>query len=60
MDWVWVVAATWLLLAFAAALLIGRAIRRADDSEREVQPQAEKALRPALTGPTTRPTPRGV
>jgi len=62
MTWFWVVGAIWLLLAVLIALLIGRAIHRADDPEEAALPAAEEAGRPeaptALTaalGPPANP-----
>jgi hypothetical protein len=38
MGWLWVAAATWLLLAALSALLVGRAIREDDHSAKAGSP----------------------
>ena len=63
MDWVWVVGATWLGLAVVLALIVGGAIRRANELERErPRPGLEHLAEPrgrltASSAPTRWPPP---
>lgn len=49
MGWLWVAAATWLLLAALIALLVGRAIRGDDEPQAKADPPPEKS--PGLAPP---------